>query len=56
MSTPELETARLILRQFTPDDLPALYELFHDREVNRFLPWFPVNSLAAAREFCRRAQ
>lgn len=54
MSTPELETARLILRQFTPDDLPALYELFLDRDVNRFLPWFPVNSLAEAREFCRK--
>lgn len=41
MSTPALVTERLILRRFTEDDIAALYEIYSDREVNRFLPWFP---------------
>lgn len=44
MNTPTLETRRLILRKFTEEDLNALYRIFSDREVNRFLPWFPLES------------
>ena len=50
-NTPELETRRLILRRFTREDIPAVYEIFSDPEVNRFLPWFPVKTMEEAREF-----
>ena len=33
-----LETERLILRHFVPDDLPALYALYSDPEVRRYFP------------------
>lgn len=52
-NTPRLETPRLILRGFVPEDAPALWELLRDREVNRFLPWFPVETLAEAEKFLR---
>ena len=42
MPTP-LETPRLILRGIGEADLPALQRLLQDREVNTFLPWFPVS-------------
>ena len=52
-NTPRLETPRLILRRFVPEDAPALWELLRDRDVNRFLPWFPVETLAEAEKFLR---
>ena len=51
MNTPTLETERLILRKFTEDDLEALYQIYSDEEVNRFLPWFPLKSMDEARTF-----
>ena len=51
MNTPTLETRRLILRKFTDEDISALYEILKDEEVNTFLPWFPVKSIAEARAF-----
>ena len=51
METPVLETERLILRAFTEADLEALYAIYSDEEVNRFLPWFPVKTLEDARIF-----
>ena len=51
METPVLETERLILRAFTEADLEALYVIYSDEEVNRFLPWFPVKTLEDARIF-----
>lgn len=49
--TPVLETERLLLRPFTEDDLPAVFAIFSDREVNRFLPWFPVRTMEEAESF-----
>ena len=46
-----LETKRLILREFTEKDLSAFFEIFHDREVNRFLPWFPTETIEDAKVF-----
>lgn len=46
-----METERLILRKFTEDDLPALFAIYSDEEVNRFLPWFPLESLDQAQAF-----
>lgn len=36
MNTPTLETARLILRRFTAQDMEALFRILEDEEVNRF--------------------
>jgi len=33
----EIETARLYLRQFTPNDLEALYRIYSDSEVMKYL-------------------
>lgn len=49
-NTPTLTTPRLLLRRFTPDDTPAMWELLQDEEVNTFLPWFPVKTLEEARQ------
>lgn len=51
MNTPCLETSRLILRRFTPDDIPALLSIHCDEEVNRFLPWFPLKTIEDAEDF-----
>lgn len=51
MNTPTIETERLILRKFTEDDMEALYQIYSDEEVNKFLPWFPLKSMAEARSF-----
>ena len=51
MNTPALETERLILRRFSENDLEAIYRIFSDEEVNRFLPWFPLKSVEEARPF-----
>ena len=34
---PEIETARLYLRQFTPDDLDDLYRIYSDPEIMKYL-------------------
>lgn len=52
-NTPRIETERLILRPFTTEDIPALLEIHRDEEVNRFLPWFPLNTLEEAESFYR---
>lgn len=51
MNTPTLETERLILRKFTENDLEALYKIYSDQEVNRFLPWFPLKTLEETKLF-----
>lgn len=51
MNIPTLETERLILRKFNEHDLEALYKILSDKEVNRFLPWFPLKTLEETRLF-----
>lgn len=51
MNTPQLETERLILRKFQESDIEALYLLLKDEEVNTFLPWLPLESIAETRAF-----
>lgn len=51
MNTPTLKTERLILRKFTEEDIDALFLILRDKEVNTFLPWFPVQDLEEARKF-----
>ena len=43
-----IETERLILRQFTEKDVGALFALLSDKEVNRFLPMFPLRDIKEA--------
>ena len=51
MNTPTLETERLILRKFTEDDLEALFLILKDKEVNKFLPWYPVKDIEETKKF-----
>ena len=51
MNTPTLKTERLILRKFTERDIEALYRILRDKEVNRFLPWYPLQSMEEAETF-----
>ena len=51
MNTPQLETERLLLRKFTENDIEALYLILVDKDVNTFLPWFPLKSIDEARSF-----
>lgn len=50
-NTPLLETERLILRKFNPNDMQALFDIYSDKEVNTYLPWFPLKSLKEATAF-----
>lgn len=54
MNTPGLESRRLILRRFTENDMGAFYRIFSDLEINKFLPWFPVETIEDARRFYER--
>lgn len=47
-NTPPLETERLLLRRFCTEDIPALYSIYSDREVNTYLPWYPLASCEEA--------
>lgn len=40
----KFETDRLIVRKFENSDMEALYQLLKDKEVNTFLPWFPIKT------------
>lgn len=50
-NTPRIETSRLILRKFTEEDAPALFNILKDEAANTFLPWFVFETLPQAREF-----
>jgi RimJ/RimL family protein N-acetyltransferase len=47
--SPDIPTDRLILRRFHEKDAEAMFEILSDNEVNKFLPWFPPESLEEAR-------
>lgn len=49
--TPTLVTQRLILRQFRPDDIDAIFSIYKDKATNTFLPWFPLKTKEEARSF-----
>ncbi|WP_289183954.1 GNAT family N-acetyltransferase, partial [uncultured Dubosiella sp.] len=51
MSAPSIQTGRLILRKFTPRDMEALFQILKDEEVNTFLPWYPVRTMAETVRF-----
>lgn len=51
MNTPALETERLILRRFTERDMESLFLILKDKEVNEFLPWYPVKDMEETKKF-----
>ena len=44
----KIYTNRLILRQFTKDDIQAIFNIYKDEEANTYLPWYPLKSLKEA--------
>ena len=52
-NTPTLETERLLLRRFSENDLYALFKIHSDKDVNTYLPWFPLQSIEEANLFLR---
>lgn len=50
-NTPTIKTTRLILRRFEERDIQAIFEILSDKEVNTFLPWFPLKGVDEARTF-----
>lgn len=50
-NTPTIETERLILRKFSKTDFEDMYSLYADKEVNRFLPWLPLETPEAVKEY-----
>ena len=50
-----LETQRLILRKFVPEDGPGLYGYLSDPEVVRYEPYEPMNPEDCQREAERRS-
>lgn len=51
---PELTTARLRLRRFSPDDAADVFEYASDRDVTRHVFWSPHASIQATMEFLNR--
>lgn len=47
----KIKTDRLTLRHFEASDREAIYLLFSDKEVNTFLPWYPVKDRREAENF-----
>ena len=53
-NTPTIETKRLILRKFTEEDVHNFLKIMSDKEVNTFLPWFPLENLSEAKDFLEK--
>lgn len=51
-----METERLIIRDFTMRDIPALLQILSDTTANEFLPWFPLETKTQAVEFLQKKQ
>ena len=51
MNSDRIETERLILRKFEEKDIEALYLILKDKDVNIFLPWFPVENMQKTKDF-----
>lgn len=49
-----IETERLILRQFVEEDAEALFLILSDKEVNAFLPMFPLTDIEEAKVYLQK--
>lgn len=52
-NTPTLVTKRLVLRKYTAEDADSMFSLYHDKEVNTFLPWFVHKSKEETEEYLK---
>lgn len=52
-NTPTIKTENLILRRFTEEDIPYILEIHRDKDVNKYLPWFPLETIKDAELFYR---
>lgn len=50
-NTIEIKTPRLILRRFTEKDVQAFFAIMNDKDVNTYLPFFPLQTIEEARYF-----
>lgn len=50
-NSPTIETERFFLRKFSEFDIDDMCSLYGDKEVNRFLPWFPLATVKAVKEY-----
>lgn len=46
-----LKTKRLILRHFTEKDINALFAILSDKDVNTFLPMYPLRNIEEAKKY-----
>lgn len=53
MESKEIITKRLLLRKLHKEDYGFFDKLLSDEEVNRFLPWFPLNSMEETEQFLK---
>jgi ribosomal-protein-alanine N-acetyltransferase len=53
-NTPQIVTERLILRKFTKTDAEALFLIMKDKEVNKFLPWFQLETVDEAEKYLQK--
>ncbi len=51
MKIPRMETERLIIRPYLPDDLESLFTFFNDEKVTRFTDLPSEQSLEETKEF-----
>lgn len=51
MNSPDLYSERLHLRKFCEQDEEAVFHIYRDEEVNRFLPMFPLTTQVQARTY-----
>lgn len=51
LDTPKLETERLILRKITLDDAGDIFHYANDKEVSKYLLWYPHNTINDTKEF-----
>jgi RimJ/RimL family protein N-acetyltransferase len=50
-NTPEIKTERLILRRFTENDTDAVFDIGRDKEVVKYLPMFPFDTIDDAKKY-----
>ncbi|NLO86479.1 MAG: GNAT family N-acetyltransferase [Clostridiales bacterium] len=53
VDTPEILTERLVLRRFTMEDSDAFLCIMRDKEVNTYLPMFPLDTAAEAKAYLK---
>ena len=46
-----LKTKRLILRHFTEKDINALFAILSDKDVNTFLPMYPLRNIEETKRY-----